>query len=412
MDKPQRKRIKKDRTDSSNPKSNGGHKASHGVKNKRKKQFSISGSGSDIDHYIRKNQATKAPASYEVQHQFTDFPLHANLQQNIAARNYTTPTEIQDKAIPEMMNGQDVIGTAGTGTGKTAAFLIPIIQQLLEKPQKDTALIIAPTRELATQTFEEFKHLAKGLKLFATCLIGGESVGVSIKNLRRTNHVIIGTPGRLIDMVNRQLLPLNAFKTLVLDEFDRMLDMGFLEDVQYLNAQMPNKRQTLLFSATMNNSQKGIVKEMTNNAVEVQGGMGPQMTQAIEQEAMRIPGHQKKMDVLHELIDGVDGRKVLLFCETKRTVDQVHRDLLKAKVSADIMHGDKTQKAREKALGKFRKGHTDVLVATDVMARGIDVTDISLVINYEVPRNYNDYMHRIGRTGRAGRKGKAVTLVD
>lgn len=380
---------------------------------KRKAQFSGSNQRIDIDRFISKNQesASKAPKPHEVVNQFTDFDFDANLQQNIAGMNYVTPTEIQDKVIPQIMTGQDLIGIAGTGTGKTAAFLLPLIQQLIEQPQKESALVIAPTRELATQIFEEFRQLTKGLKLYATCLIGGESVGVSIKNLRRTNHVIIGTPGRLIDMVDRQLLPLNRFKTLVLDEFDRMLDMGFLDDVKYLNRQMPNKSQTLLFSATMDNSQKAIVKEMTQNPVEVQGGMGTQMTRAIEQEVVRIPKDRKKMHVLHDLIGTEEGKKVLLFCETKRTVDQVHKELLKGKVSADMIHGDKTQKAREKALGKFKKGFTNVLVATDVVARGIDVTDISLVINYEVPRNYNDYVHRIGRTGRAGKTGKAVTLV-
>ncbi len=398
--KPKRKRFKRD----NRPTQNRGHQ------NHKKHQGRSQ--RSSIDQYIEKNRATKPETAYQTEHKFSDFDLHDDLKANIVRRGYETPTEVQDKTIPEILTGKDLIGIAGTGTGKTAAFLIPVIQDLLNNPQKETTLIITPTRELASQIFEEFKQLTKGMKLYTTCLIGGASVGQSIKDLRRTNHVIIGTPGRLIDMVDRDLLPLQNFKTLVLDEFDRMLDMGFQDDVKYLNEQMTNKSQTLLFSATMDASQKAIVAKMTNNPVEVQGGKGPQMTQAIEQEVVRVPKEQKKMDVLQEVIEADQDQKVLLFCETKRTVDKVHRDLLKGNVRADMIHGDKTQKAREKALGKFRKGWTNVLVATDVVARGIDVTDISMVINYEVPGTYNDYLHRIGRTGRAGKTGKAVTLVD
>jgi len=398
--KPKRKRFKRNTRPTQN----------HGNQNRKKHQ------GRDqrpsVDQYIEKNRATKPEKAYETKHKFSDFDLHDSLKTNIARRDYETPTEVQDKTIPEILTGKDLIGIAGTGTGKTAAFLIPVIQDLITNPHKETTLIITPTRELASQIFEEFKQLTKGMKLYTTCLIGGASVGQSIKDLRRTNHVIIGTPGRLIDMVDRDLLPLQNFKTLVLDEFDRMLDMGFQDDVKYLNDRMTNKSQTLLFSATMDASQKSIVEKMTNNPVEVKGGKGPQMTQAIEQEVVRVPKEQKKMDVLQEVIEAEQGQKVLLFCETKRTVDQVHRNLLKGNVRADMIHGDKTQKAREKALGKFRKGWTNVLVATDVVARGIDVTDISMVINYEVPGTYNDYLHRIGRTGRAGKSGKAVTLVD
>lgn len=318
--KPKRQRFKRNSRHANN-KSNNGRKKDQGSKK-----------GGDIDQYIAKNRATKPEKTYETRHNFTDFELHEDLEKNIARRDYKTPTEVQDKTIPEILTGQDLIGVAGTGTGKTAAFLIPIIQDLLTNPQKETSLIITPTRELASQIFEEFKQLTKGIKLYTTCLIGGASVGQSIKDLRRTNHVIIGTPGRLIDMVNRDLLPLQNFKTLVLDEFDRMLDMGFQDDVKYLNEQMTNKQQTLLFSATMDASQKSIVQKMTNNPVEVKGGKGPQMTQAIEQEIVRVPKEQKKMDVLQEVIEADSDQKVLLFCETKRTVDKVHRDLLKGNV--------------------------------------------------------------------------------
>jgi len=368
--------------------------------------------GIDIKKYTNKDIEKEVSVPYVCTHNFSDFQLHPQLLRQIEKRGYQTPTEIQDKSIPSAIAGHDVIGIAGTGTGKTAAFLIPIIQGLINDPADNSALVVAPTRELASQIMDEFKGLVKGLDLYATALIGGTSVNMSIKALKRTNHIIIGTPGRLLDMMKRGHLKLNKFKTLVLDEFDRMLDMGFLSDIQELEGRMQNKEQTLLFSATIDGSQKNIIKAITKAPVEVKAGISTQKTSAIEQDVIRIPRDKKKFDVLHELIVGEETRKVLLFCETKRRVNEIHKKLVDAKVRVDIIHGDKTQKAREKALRKFRSGHVNVLVATDVVARGIDVTDISLVINYEVPNNYNDYIHRIGRTGRAGKTGKAVTFVD
>lgn len=366
----------------------------------------------DINKFIKRHLDLKPQDPYFNVHTFKDFQLHEQLIQQIFDIGYVTPTEIQDKTIPDILEGHDLVGIAGTGTGKTAAFLIPIIQKLIEKPANNYSLIIAPTRELANQISDEFRKLTKGLKLYSTSLIGGASVHRSIKALGRINHVVIGTPGRLIDMTKRGYLSLGQFQTLVLDEFDRMLDMGFLNDIKYIHGRMTGKKQTLLFSATMEESQRSIVSGMTDSPIEVTAETGAKLPYSIEQDVVHIPGDRKKVDVLHDIINEIENQKILLFCETKRMVNKVYKNLRMASIRTDMIHGDKTQRAREKALGKFRSGEIKVLVATDVVARGIDVTDVSLVINHEVPRNYNDYLHRIGRTGRAGKTGKAITLID
>lgn len=366
----------------------------------------------DVHKFINQQMVTVPPESYKQVHGFADFAIHNALKQRIASSRYLIPTEIQDKTIPHILSGKDLIGIAGTGTGKTAAFLIPIIQRLIEKPERDCALVIAPTRELASQILDEFRKLVSGLNLYATALIGGVDVGRSIKDLNRTNHLIVATPGRLIDMADRGHILLNKFTILVLDEFDRMLDMGFLPDVKKINNQMSGKKQTLLFSATMDESQAAIVGSMTHLPVMIKAISREQVTHAIEQDVIHVGKDRKKSEVLYDLISQYKDRKVLLFCETKRKVNTVNKKLQSDNIQSDMIHGDKTQGAREKALKKFRKGQIQVLVATNVMARGIDVTDVSLVINYEVPRDYTDYVHRIGRTGRAGKTGKAVTLID
>lgn len=366
----------------------------------------------DIHAFMDKRKSEKPQKPYESVRTFDDFMLHQHLFRNIQAAGYQVPTEIQDKALDQLLAGKDLIGIAGTGTGKTAAFMIPVIQYLLEEPQDYATLIIAPTRELATQISDEFKKLAKGTRLFATTLIGGGSVSRSIKELRRTNHVVIGTPGRLIDMANRGVLPLNQFKTLVLDEFDRMLDMGFSEDVKFLHERMKRKQQTLLFSATMDKSQRKLVQSMTHNPIEVYASSGTQAAHAVEQSVVKVPDGSSKINVIRDLVKSENGDKVILFCETKRRVDAVSKKLSKSGIPSDHIHGDKSQRAREKALRNLKKGKVHVLVATDVVARGIDISDVALVINYEVPKTYNDYVHRIGRTGRAGKTGKAVTIME
>jgi len=366
----------------------------------------------DVLKFISGQMETEPLKTYEHVNKFEDFDIGGNLAKIISANRYYEPTEIQDKAIPHILSGSDLIGIAGTGTGKTAAFLIPIIQRLIESRQKDYALIIAPTRELASQILEEFRNLTRGLELFATALIGGSDINRSIKVLRRTNHIIVATPGRLIDMVERRHVRLDRFKVLVLDEFDRMLDMGFVDDVQRIHHQMTGIIQTLLFSATMDNKQKQIIAGFTESPVRITASSGKQLTHAIEQDVLYVPSDRRKSEVLNELLNGYRHQKVLLFCDTKRIANKVFKNLQGDRIQSDMIHGDKTQRAREVALRKFRKGQIQVLVATDVVARGIDVHDVSLVINYEVPRDYTNYVHRIGRTGRAGKTGKAITFID
>jgi ATP-dependent RNA helicase RhlE len=230
--------------------------------------------------------------------------------------------------------------------------------------------------------------------------------------LKRTNHLIIGTPGRITDMVKRRFLDLRKFEILVLDEFDRMLDMGFLPDVRNINSKMTNKSQTLLFSATEDASQHAIISGITESAVRIKAKANKPSLHSIEQEVIRIPSDKRKNQILEDLIIKQNGDKIILFCETRRKVMEVCKNLQIANIPTDMIHGDKSQRDREKALRKFKNGKVSVLVATDVVARGIDITNISLVINYEIPRNYNDYIHRIGRTGRAGKSGRAITLID
>ena len=342
---------------------------------------------------------------------FSGFPLNQELASRISAKGYDTPTEIQDKSINLILQGENLIGIAGTGTGKTAAFLIPIIQFLLKEKTDKYALVIAPTRELANQINDEFRSMTKGLGIYSTCLIGGSSVRESIKSLKRKNHIIIGTPGRLMDMHHQKYLSFDKFKILVLDEFDRMLDMGFKDEMKTINNKMDSKEQTLLFSATVDKSQKKLIKEIAGDAIEIKTSVNIQKTDAIKQEVLHVNGRDR-FDIIHDMLIDQQEDKAILFCDTKRKAEKMVIQFKKTEVRADTIHGDKSQRAREIALRKFKRGQVNLLVATDVVARGIDVHDVSLVINYQPPRNYTDYVHRIGRTGRAGKTGRAVTLID
>lgn len=365
----------------------------------------------DVNQYINEGKAQATPEAYVNQYTFADFGLDNSLEALIAEKGYKNPSEVQDKAIKPIMEGRDLIGIAGTGTGKTAAFLIPIIQMLLENRQENLALVIAPTRELANQIQDEFKSLTHRLRLYSTCLIGGTSVGESIRNLKRQNHLIIGTPGRLQDMANQKALDYSKFNILVLDEFDRMLDMGFSKEVEKINQQMTNKEQSLLFSATLDPSQKNLVNKIVRNPVTVQSEHSTHTSDAIDQKVIQSNG-KDKFTLVKDLLSEPGNNKTILFCETKRHADRMVKKLLRDEFSADAIHGNKTQRQREKALNRFKTGRINVLVATDVVARGIDVENVELVINYQAPMNYADYIHRIGRTGRAGKVGRAVTLID
>lgn len=368
-------------------------------------------SSNDYSKYISKAIEVKEEV-YEPKHKFLDFPLNAKLQGNIAEQGYVVPTPIQDESIPLLLDGRDVVGIANTGTGKTAAFLIPLINKTIVGGSQNMqqSLIVVPTRELAMQVEEEFLKLGGNMRLFSACLVGGMDIRRQIKRLQKPNHFIIGTPGRLVDLVERRVLDLSKVQNVVLDEVDRMLDMGFLPDVQFLIDKLPKERQSLFFSATMDKAVEPIMKKLLIDPVTVSVKKGI-TSQNVDQDIIRVERGVNKVDLLHELLNKGELSKVLIFCQTKRAVERLYNDLLDRGFKVESIHGDKTQGRRKIALEKFKAGRVDILVATDVAARGIDVQDISHVINYEAPISYDDYIHRIGRTGRAGKKGKALTFV-
>ena len=374
--------------------------------NRRKK-----GLGFDLQEFIGTSRKQSQKTIVEQRKSFKDLDIDPEVFENIKHQGFSEPTEIQERAIPIIKDGTDIVGIAGTGTGKTGAFLIPIIESLVANPKTDNILIVTPTRELASQVYDEFRKLSRGLNLYASTLIGGIPIGQSIKALKRKNHIIIGTPGRLIDMYERRFLRFDRFDKLVLDEFDRMLDMGFLGDVKIINDAMIHKKQTLLFSATMEKSQREAVDYVTNNPTEITAKVSTAFTKAIDQSVLRVSQGNSKMKMVEDLITETPDDKVVIFCETKRQVENIHKQLKSTEIRSVMMHGDRSQSKRETALKHFKTGQSKVLVATDVASRGIDVADISLVINLEVPRTLNDYIHRIGRTGRAGKSGRAVTMM-
>lgn len=361
-------------------------------------------------NFVKKANITEVK-EYVSPFSFQEMELNDKLRTAIIAKGYESPTEIQAKSYEALIRGNDIIGIANTGTGKTGAFLIPIIQRLLTEEKRFQSLIVLPTRELALQVEEEFKSLTRGMKLFASTFIGGTSVGKDIQKLRRQNDVIIGTPGRLIDMMNQGALRLDRFSIIVLDEFDRMLDMGFIRDVEKILSAMKNRQQTMLFSATIEKGQEKLIDKIVTNPVRVSISSGATTAELVDQEVINVQGRDK-YELFTELISGEEFEKVLVFAETKRTVDRLSTKLNRSGFSSDTIHGNKTQNYRVKALNKFKTGKIKVLIATDVAARGIDISDITHVINYQQPTTIDSYIHRIGRTGRAGKKGHAFTFVD
>jgi ATP-dependent RNA helicase RhlE len=303
------------------------------------------------------------------------------------------------------------MGIAKTGTGKTGAFLIPLIHRLVEGARFQT-LVMVPTRELACQVEDEFKSMAHGLGLYSACFIGGTNLDRDVQKLKRHSHLVVGTPGRLLDLLDRGALHLDQFGVLILDEFDRMLDMGFVRDVQRIVKAMTGRRQTMLFSATVDSTQQHLIDNMLRNPKVVKVSNGGATGDHIAQEVIRVREGDEKYNTLLDMIRQDDFEKVLVFAETKGWVKRLHKKLVASGIKADLIHGDKTQNTRQRALDEFKQGRVQVLVATDVAARGLDVSDVTHVINYQLPRTYDSYIHRIGRTGRAGKGGKAYTFVE
>jgi len=374
--------------------------------------FQKRGSGAqyiDPNKFINKAVITEEVVHFVPEHAFTDFAINDALKRNVVTKGYTAPTPIQDRTIPHVLKGQDVVGIANTGTGKTAAFLIPLIDKVVKNP-KEQVLVIVPTRELALQIDEELKAFTRGMKIFSVCVVGGTSIVPQLKALRYKNNFVIGTPGRLKDLIERGNIKLNDFATLVLDEADRMLDMGFVNDMRYVIKGMPTLRHTLFFSATLSREIEGLIGEFLKEPVRISVKTGD-TSKNVEQDIVKLQG-KVKLEVLHELLNQKDFNKVLVFGRTKHGVEKLSKMLTDRGFKAESIHGNKSHSQRQKALSRFKGNEVQILVATDVAARGLDIDGVSHVINYDLPMTYDDYVHRIGRTGRGTKRGKALTFIE
>lgn len=347
---------------------------------------------------------------YKANKKFDDWNLHPKLKIAIRAAGWTYPTEIQEKSFSSIVDLRDVMGIATTGTGKTGAFLIPIIDALL-KDEPFQTLCLAPTRELALQIEQEFQVLTKNMTFTALSLIGGRNINTDIQRLKRDYDLVVATPGRLKDLHGQGKIDLKQASVLILDEFDRMLDMGFQKDVTFLADQMGERDQTLLFSATLDKSQQKLIDHFLTDPALIKVSSGAASAEHINQTVRYVKGDDK-FDALIDLMKEPKLKRVLVFAETKHRVKKVTKKLNQAGIAADEIHGNKSQNYRQKALGKFKQGKIKALCATDVAARGLDIDDITHVINFEAPTDYDVYIHRVGRTGRAGRTGEAITFVD
>ena len=359
--------------------------------------------------FINKAVPLAEEVAYVPDNKFCDFIIDERLKENIISKGYVTPTLIQDKTIPQILTGRDVVGIANTGTGKTGAFLVPLIQKIiLNKFEK--VLIVVPTRELAVQINQELRSFVTNLGISSVCCVGGVSIGGQISELRnRNNNFIIGTPGRLKDLVNRKFIDLSKYGTIVLDEADRMLDMGFINDMKFIMAKMPVKHHTLFFSATMSKEIESLIKQFLHEPVIVSVRTSD-TSKNVDQDIVRVCGD--KLATLEGLLKKTEFYKVLIFGKTKHGVEKLSKKLIERGFKAESIHGNKPHSKRQKALGAFKDNTIAILVATDVAARGLDIPDVSHVINYDVPATYDDYVHRIGRTGRGDKKGKALTFVE
>ncbi len=360
--------------------------------------------------FVSKATVTETTEHFVPEHKFADFQIDERLKQNIIEKGYTLPTPIQDKSIPHILHGHDIVGIANTGTGKTAAFLIPLIHKVLSNTSENI-LIVCPTRELAIQIQDELKGFISNMRLFSTVCVGGASIGTQIRDLRYRNEFVIGTPGRIKDLIERKVLNLSHFKTVVLDEADRMLDMGFINDMKFMMALMPKDRHTLFFSATLSPDIEKLIKDFLKNPVMI-SVKTQDTSKNVDQDVVRVGRGENKLDILHSMLIQPDFNKVLIFGRTKHGVEKLTALLAARGFRAESIHGDKNQSARQRSLKLFKDDKAQVLVATDVAARGLDISGVSHVINFDLPATYEDYVHRIGRTGRAGKKGKAFTFVE
>jgi len=350
-----------------------------------------------------------APETYISKNRFANLGFPQQLVDNIIQRNYSTPTPIQDQVIPLLLAGKDVIGLANTGTGKTAAFLLPFIKKVAQDGAQKV-LIMAPTRELAVQIEEEFRSFARDTQLYSTLIIGGVNIGRQYSELKRRPNVVIATPGRLKDLVEKRALYLEDYTNIVLDEVDLMVDIGFIADIKYFISQMTKTKQSLFFSATIPPKVEDILRAFVNNPVTV-SVKKQETSENVDQDVIPVANTSQKVDRLHDLLikDGFD--KVLVFGRTKHGIEKLDDELRDRGFKVGAIHGNKRQSQRQRILESFKRSEIQVLLATDVASRGLDIPNVTHVINYELPETYEDYIHRIGRTGRANQKGIALTFI-
>jgi ATP-dependent RNA helicase RhlE len=356
-----------------------------------------------------KTALPQAQETFVTDAKFTDFTLNEKLQRNIADNGYTVPSPIQEQSIPHILEGRDVIGIANTGTGKTAAFLIPLVNKTF-LDHNERVIIVTPTRELAKQIADELHKLTRGMDLEMALCIGGSDMFRQIKKLKHNPHFVIGTPGRLKDLIERDRLKLFQFRNIVLDEVDKMVDIGFINDINYFISLLPEKRHSLFFSATVTDKVKGILKNFVNDPVTI-SIKRQDTSENIDQDIVRVT-NGNKVDILHDLLVSEGFDKVLIFGRTKWGIEKLMKSLEERGFKAATIHGNKSQGQRQRALDQFKQDQVRILLATDVASRGLDIQNVTHVINYDAPESYDDYIHRIGRTGRAGKKGSAITFVE
>lgn len=391
---------------SSRPSRNGRFAGGSNRRPSRKKPYK-----QDIDprRFIRAAKP-REEVTYTPTHSFEDFAVDDLVKTNLSIKGFVAPSPIQDQAVPVGLSGQDIVGIADTGTGKTAAFAIPVIHRLINEPASK-ALIVAPTRELAQQIEEECRTIGKRSGISGALLIGGTPIGAQLRDLRFDPRIVIGTPGRIKDHMERGSLDLSGFNMVVLDEVDRMMDMGFIDDMRFILDTLAEDRQSFFFSATMDHKINTLINTFLDSPVTISIKTGD-TSENVEQDVVRYSHRDDKITQLHDILLQEQVAKVLVFDETQRSVEALSKELVNRGFKADAIHGGKTQGQRERALKRFKKNDITILVATDVAARGIDISDITHVINYTTPQAYEDYVHRIGRAGRAGRMGYALTFVQ
>lgn len=379
-----------------------------------RKRFAYGGGGRRIKTFDPSQIVNLPPINIEIEeyktvNQFSDFKISETLRNNVLAKGYKTPTPIQDQAIPPIIEGRDLIGMANTGTGKTAAFLIPLIEKVI-RDRNQRVLIVTPTRELAAQIRDEFNSFAKNLNVYSALCIGGANMWRQKEDLKRNPNFVIGTPGRLEDHIRSRSLNLAYFGSVVLDEADHMVDVGFLPTIRNMISMLSMDRQSLFFSATVDAKVAEIISSFVKNPVTVSVKTGDITTQ-VKQEVVRIVSPNTKIEELHKLLITQNFEKVLIFGRTKHGVQKLSDELVGRGFRADAIHGNKNQSQRIRILDKFKQDVIQILIATDVASRGLDIPNVSHVINYDLPESYENYIHRIGRTGRADKKGIALTFV-